>query len=150
MIERSVKQSSPEQMNRWHPTDAAILLVDDERSMRTSLHATFSRWGYSVDVAGHGVEALGCLSRRTYDVIITDLQMPLMDGVSLWRRAMIAGHPGAWILMTGSAGPGIDCDMPILRKPFGLLELRAAIESAIFGSEHLRVAEPFAQRGQSR
>lgn len=150
MIESSVKRRSPEQTKPWRPTSAAILLVDDERLMRTSLKATFSRWGYSVDVAVHGVEALDCLSRRTYDVIITDLQMPLMDGVSLWRRAKIAGHPGAWILMTGSAGSGIDCNMPILRKPFGLVELREAIESAISGSEHLRIADPFAQRGQSR
>lgn len=150
MMENVVKQSSSECANRWHPTSTAILIVDDERLVRMSLKATFSRWGYSVDVAIHGVDALGCLSRRAYDVIITDLQMPLMDGASLWRRAMLAGHPGTWLLMTGSAGPGIDCGMPILRKPFGLRELRAAIEGAILASESLCVAEPLAQHGQNR
>jgi len=148
MIESSVKQCSPEHANRRQPTSTAILIVDDERLVRAYLKAAFSRWGYSVDVAVHGVEAKCCLSRRAYDVIITDLQMPLMDGASLWRHAMIAGHPGAWILMTGSAGPGIDCGMPILLKPFGLAALRRAIEGAIFGSESLRAAEPFAQCGQ--
>jgi DNA-binding response OmpR family regulator len=130
MIENCVKQGPPEQAERWRLTRAAILVVDDERLVRKALEATFARWGYSVDVAADGIEALGHLSRREYDVIITDRQMPSMDGISLWRRAMIAGHPGAWILMTGSAGPGLDCGMPILRKPFGLRELRAAIEGA--------------------
>ena len=134
MIEDAMDQRPLERSTEKHRTSAAILVVDDDRLMRTSLKAALLRWGYSVDVAEHGVDALGCLSRRAYDVIITDLQMPMMDGVSLWRRAMVAGHPGTWILMTGSIGLGIECAMPVLRKPFRLLDLRGAIERAIVGS----------------
>jgi len=146
MIEDVVDQISHASSARRQPTSSAILVVDDDRLIRASLGATLSRWGYSVDVAVHGVDALGRLSQRAYDVILTDLQMPLMDGVSLWRRALVAGHPGTWILMTGSLGLGIECDVPILRKPFRLIELRSALEGAVVGSlsrlHHRAAGEP--------
>ena len=119
-------------VDRTHCWSTAVLVVDDTDAIREFLKATLSRWGYFVDLAEHGVEALRCLSRRAYDVILTDIEMPQLDGVSLWRRAVEAGHPGAWILMTGSTGPRCECAIPILRKPLRLQELQDALKRAAF------------------
>ena len=111
----------------------SVLVVDDEGVVRMFLKETLSRWGYSVDVAAHGVEAVRRLSQQAYAVILTDIEMPHMNGVSLWRHAVEAGHPGSWILMTGSTVPQLERAVPILGKPLRLVELRDTLERAALG-----------------
>ena len=113
----------------------AILLVDDHAPLRSVLRQELCELGFRVDTAADGSEALAQLGRQAYDVIITDIEMPKMDGCSLWRSATRAGYPGHWVLMTGAVDdPAIgDPKVPLLRKPFRIEQLLRAIEGACQG-----------------
>ncbi|HSM76880.1 MAG TPA: sigma-54 dependent transcriptional regulator [Bryobacteraceae bacterium] len=65
---------------------SSVMVVDDEESQRSGLAAMVSSWGYRVDTAADGQEALDKLSEGMPDVIITDLMMPRVDGMELLRR----------------------------------------------------------------
>ena len=60
-----------------------VLIVDDEPHIIRVLRLALSRRGYAVDVARNGAEALKHLESGTYDVVITDIQMPRMNGIEL-------------------------------------------------------------------
>lgn len=60
-----------------------ILLVDDEKNMRTVLTLLFEREGFSVRSAATGEEALEALRTGIFDLVLTDLKMPVMDGMTL-------------------------------------------------------------------
>jgi two-component system chemotaxis response regulator CheY len=64
----------------------AILVVDDTRSMRKMVAAVLEGAGYEVAEAGDGVEALQMAQTRVFDFVVTDHNMPRMDGVTLVRE----------------------------------------------------------------
>jgi two-component system chemotaxis response regulator CheY len=64
----------------------AILVVDDTRSMRKMVSAVLAGAGYDVAEAGDGVEALQLAQARQFDLVVTDHNMPRMDGVTLVRE----------------------------------------------------------------
>ncbi len=64
-----------------------ILVIEDDRRMRSLLKEVLTREGYSVLTAGNGEEALDILKRRPFDLMVTDLKMPEMDGLTLLSRA---------------------------------------------------------------
>ena len=68
-----------------------ILVVDDEPAIRRSLRKMLEREGHSVMECGNGLEALGLLERTSPDILITDVQMPHIDGYEL--AAMVRGRP---------------------------------------------------------
>lgn len=61
----------------------SILLVDDDIEFRKAMKKTFEKSGYTVTVAADGEEALGALQGMDFDLIISDLRMPNMDGLEL-------------------------------------------------------------------
>ncbi len=65
---------------------ASVLVTDDEESQRSGLAAMIRAWGYHVDTAADGQEALDKLAAAPVDVLITDLMMPRVDGSELLRR----------------------------------------------------------------
>lgn len=60
-----------------------ILAVDDEDSITRILQVNLERAGYTVDTAASGHEALTCLLQNDYDLLISDVMMPEMDGLEL-------------------------------------------------------------------
>lgn len=60
-----------------------ILLVDDDRSILTLLHRHASRLGFSADLAENGEEAVALLKESAYPLVISDIMMPVMDGMEL-------------------------------------------------------------------
>ena len=62
-----------------------VLTVDDSRTMREMVAFTLRQAGYDVQEAEHGQAAIAVLKTKPADVIITDLNMPVMDGVALIR-----------------------------------------------------------------
>ena len=66
-----------------------ILVVDDESDARFLLRYEFERAGYEVSEAEHGLAALTSILESAPDVVVTDMMMPVMDGVELirWLRA---------------------------------------------------------------
>jgi two-component system, NtrC family, response regulator len=82
---------------------ARILVVDDERNARDALRNLLTDEGYAVSEAGDGIEALATLREEGADVILADVRMPRMDGLTLVRTAREEGLPGTFVMMTAFA-----------------------------------------------
>ncbi|PXA88683.1 two-component system response regulator [Nostoc sp. 3335mG] len=65
---------------------ASILAVDDSASLRMAIRIALTGAGYTVTEAGDGVEGLAKASATKFDMIVTDLNMPNMDGLSMIRE----------------------------------------------------------------
>src|ERR1700730_15874025 len=77
-----------------------VLIVDDEASQRSGLAAMVSAWGMMPETAGDGNEALAKLNTFQADVIITDLNMPGLDGFGFLQRLREAGEMPPTIVLT--------------------------------------------------
>ena len=81
---------APETISTLAPSDvplagAHILLVEDNAINQQVARETLLRCGATVEVAGHGAEAVGMVQARPYDVVLMDVQMPVMDGLTATR-----------------------------------------------------------------
>src|ERR1700694_4771183 len=77
-----------------------VLIVDEEASQRTGLAAMVSAWGMTPETAGDGNEALQKLNDFAADVILTDLNMPGMDGFGFLQRLRESGEMPPTIVLT--------------------------------------------------
>jgi len=77
-----------------------VLIVDDEASQRSGLAAMISAWNMMTETAADGEEALAKLDRFPADVILTDLNMPGLDGFGLLQRLRDAGDTTPTIVLT--------------------------------------------------
>lgn len=78
-----------------------ILFVDDEALVARAFARSMRRRGLAVDVAQSGREALSLIATNTYDVLVTDLSMPEMDGIALIDKVMQTGVDMAYVVATG-------------------------------------------------
>ena len=115
-----------------------ILLVDDDVGVRTLLADMLEMLDHRVEMADTGEEALTLLAARNYDVVLTDFQLPGMDGAELYRRiAEQWPHLARRVaFVTGRASHDIglrsgDAPVPILSKPFSFESLEAAISAVL-------------------
>ena len=76
-----------------------ILVVDDDLDMLRNMALMLSLEGYYVMTASSGMDASVLLKEHTFDVVITDLRMPIVDGYELVRRSQ-ALHPETSIIVT--------------------------------------------------
>jgi DNA-binding NtrC family response regulator len=81
-------------------TKAKILVVDDEAAARTALADLLKAEGYSVETAGDGFKALGRISTFEPDLVLTDFNMPGMDGVELMTKLKEQNAELPVVLMT--------------------------------------------------
>src|SRR5919199_3523873 len=77
-----------------------VLVVDDEEYQRAGLASMVSSWGFSVETAGDGHEALEKLASNQVHVLVTDLMMPRMDGFELLKRLGSSGNMPPTIVLT--------------------------------------------------
>jgi CheY-like chemotaxis protein len=117
----------------------SILVVDDEAGVAEVLAEMLEADGHRVERAHNGVQALERLGTRAYDVILTDLKMPELDGLGLYRE-MERRYPallGRLVFLTGDAlSPQITefldrAGRPRLSKPFTPDEVRRVIAQAL-------------------
>ena len=114
----------------------SILIVDDEESVRDSLYSWFTEDGYRVDVAEHAKKALSLLETGSFDIILTDLKMPGMDGLELLQRIKSLNKDSIIIVMTAFAS--VDTAVKALKegafdyvtKPFDPDDLSHLIRNA--------------------
>lgn len=105
-----------------------ILLAEDDDSMREYLARALERTGYGVKACESGIAALEMLQHETFDLLLTDIVMPELDGIELAQRAS-ALHPGMRVMfITGFAAVTLQNNaMPpeakVLSKPFHLRDL---------------------------
>ena len=117
---------------------ARILLAEDEETLRSMLVRAFAP-EHSVTAAGDGAEALDIInaSKGEFDLLLTDIRMPLMDGIAL-ALAGARDYPEITILlMTGFAdqrerASGLDALVhDVITKPFSLAQIRDAVGGAL-------------------
>jgi len=121
-----------------------ILIVDDEEPARQGLTALLARWGYDVDEAGDGQEALAKAAAGLPSVVLSDLVMPKMDGLELLRALKTDVPFASVILLTGQGS--IDTAVTAMRegaydyltKPVDVARLRLLIPKAAERGEALR------------
>jgi signal transduction histidine kinase len=93
---------------------AAILVVDDEDAIRRLCERVLSGLGFSVRTADNGEEALARLKESPADIVLTDLSMPVMDGVRLTEE-IGRRHPGTDVIVM-TAYPRLETAIPLLRS----------------------------------
>ncbi len=113
-----------------------ILVVEDENSLRELIANILLLDDHEVDTARDGVEALYRIEQRTYDLIISDLRMPNLDGPGLHKALLerygqdlprvifVTGHAEAEDLVPFLAETGD----PVLTKPFSVEDLRTLVQ----------------------
>ncbi len=115
----------------------SVLIVDDEESQRAPLAAMISAWGFTVETATDGQEALDKLATFAANVIVTDLMMPRMDGFELMKRLGADGNMPPAIVLTafGNIETAIQTIHDLgafwfLEKPIQPAALRVLLERA--------------------
>ncbi len=83
--------------------DLNVLVVDDEPAIRQVLSAAISKAGYAVDAVASAAEALARLDATPYDVVLSDVFMPITDGIELLKLARARGHAATFIMVTAFA-----------------------------------------------
>src|SRR5256885_6361029 len=114
-----------------------ILVVDDEHTLRESCATVLRHEGYDVTVCSRGQEALDLLKRRGFDIVLADLYMSQVDGLTLLRAALTTNHDTIVIVMTGN--PSVESSVEALRqgafdylpKPFSASHLQVLIGRAV-------------------
>lgn len=115
----------------------SILVVDDELLIRDLLYDFFQQQGWNIAVAENGEKALEILRSRKFDLLLTDIKMPHMDGLSLTSQVRAIYPDIPVILMTGY--PSIETAVEGIRtkvedyviKPFNINKLFKTLKSQL-------------------
>ena len=110
-----------------------ILLAEDDDAMRTYLKRALENAGYSVMAVSCGTEALPMLETEIYDLLLSDIVMPEMDGIELAQRCNDLSPSTKVMFITGFAAVALRAsrDAPhakMLSKPFHLKDLVMEVE----------------------
>ena len=125
-----------------------VLLVEDSARLQTSVGRALRKAGYACDVASDGEEGLWQAESNDYDVIVLDIMLPKLDGLSLLQRLRQKGKGTHVLLLTARdtvedrvQGLQLGAD-DYLVKPFALEELLARVEALCrraYGSKQTRL-----------
>ena len=113
-----------------------VLVVDDEEGVRKALAQTLEIEGFAVITAANGQEALAQVSGDWSGVVITDINMPVMDGMELMRAIRLIDADMPVILLTGHGDVSIAVDAmrqgayDFLEKPFSTDHLLETVQRA--------------------
>lgn len=126
-------------------TCVPILFVDDDASMRRTFARAIAPYGYDVELASSGQEALRMAQDRVYAVVVTDLRMPGIDGMALIELLGMMRPGTAFVILTGlpeldlpKAQAGEQSIVSVLGKPWDETEMLETLERAIELHQHWR------------
>ncbi len=114
-----------------------LLVVDDERGLCAGVQEALQREGYSVDAANDAQTALKFMEDRLYNVVLTDVKMPGLDGLELFKAAREKSRDTLFILMTafGTVESAVqamkDGAYDYLSKPLDMQRLRLLVKKAL-------------------
>jgi two-component system response regulator MprA len=126
-----------------------LLIVDDEQDITDFLRLGFENDGYEVETCATGLEALNAMERRTPELVILDVVLPLMDGLEVCRRVRRSARLEDVPILMLSARDALDDRVAGLEagaddyviKPFAYRELRARVRALLRRHER-DAAEP--------
>jgi two-component system cell cycle response regulator CpdR len=118
-----------------------ILLAEDEDAMRAYLARALENAGYDVVAVDRGTEALPLLETQHFDLLLSDIVMPEMDGIELAQRCAEVSPATKVMFITGFAAVTLKANREapqakVLSKPFHLKDLVMEVER-VFGGEPL-------------
>ena len=123
-----------------------ILIVDDEKLLVKGIKFNFEQDGYTVETAYDGEEALRLAKDKSIDIIILDLMLPKIDGLSVCQK--IRDFSRVPIIMLTAKADDIDKILGLeygaddyLTKPFNILELKARVKAILRRSRQEKTAE---------
>ncbi len=110
-----------------------ILLAEDDEAMRAYLTRALERVGYSVTAVDRGTAAVPLLEQESFELLLTDIVMPEMDGIELAQRASEIAPGMRVMFITGFAAVALKAGVgpphaKVLSKPFHLRDLVAEID----------------------
>ena len=114
-----------------------VLVVDDNESVREVLTIMLSRRGYRCESATNGIEAVEKVRQSDFDAVVTDLQMPEMDGIGLTRELHQHFSDLPVMIMTGQSDDSlVESAMSagargLLSKPFEISELLMRLQKML-------------------
>ncbi len=114
-----------------------ILVVDDEKSIREMLEIYLQREGYDVSCASDGLDALARCEQEPFDVVIADIKMPRMDGITLLQRVRDFSPHTIFIMITAfasyeTARESMHEDAyDYITKPFYVEDIKRKIDAAL-------------------
>jgi two-component system, OmpR family, response regulator MprA len=112
-----------------------VLVVEDDPAIARVLELELGEAGYRVEVAPAGSEGLAAMERHRPDLVVLDVRLPDMDGLSVCRRARRSGHDMPILMLTaldrvGDRVVGLDAGADdYLAKPFAIEELLARLRA---------------------
>ncbi|MEL6183674.1 MAG: sigma-54 dependent transcriptional regulator [Myxococcota bacterium] len=118
-------------------TPARILVVDDDEAVSFTLASVLEQAGYTAFRASSGTEALERLAGEWFDLVITDVRMPGMDGIALMTAARETGHAVPFVVATAHGTKEVAVDAlragasDFLEKPLDRAEVLAVVERAL-------------------
>ena len=116
---------------------ASILVAEDDQAVRDFVSRALAYYGHSVTSVPDGSAALAALSERRFDLMLTDIVMPGLDGLALAAQANKTDPAMPVLMMTGFASEGQRAQNAaierVISKPFSLKEICAAVEEALAG-----------------
>ncbi len=118
---------------------ARILITEDEESLRRFVARALRLDGHETFEAGDGAEGLERLDEGSYDLLLSDIRMPVMDGIELAHQASARFPDMKILLMTGYAEQRERADdlalkiVDVVPKPFALPDIRKAVAMALAG-----------------
>ncbi|WP_306327344.1 response regulator transcription factor [Streptomyces venezuelae] len=131
-------------MTGQHTEAERILIVDDEPAVREALRRSLAFEGYGTQDAVDGLDALARMESYAPDLVVLDVQMPRMDGLTAARRIRASGSTVPILMLTardtvGDRVTGLDAGADdYLVKPFELDELFARIRALLRRSSYAR------------
>ena len=133
-----------------------ILVVDDEQNARDALRTMLNEEGYQVAEASDGEEALARMSEFAPVVVLADVRMPKMDGITLLRKAREAGYDAAFVMMTafGSIETAVEAMRAgaesFLVKPLDINAVLVVLQKVLEKKDLVRETETLRARVQER
>ena len=128
---------SPAALNLDALAGTRVLVVEDEPALAAAVSDALADAGFVVDRAGDGEEALARVSERSYDLVVCDLKMPRLDGMSFYRAIAATELAQRVIFVTGDVA-GTDAERFLeesgcrwLAKPFRLGDLLRAARDVL-------------------